>query len=950
VQASESSDFFCNVAGSGGSIPHQQGLANRFQGYQPLFCRTGFILKKKTSKRQGRTRAKVSPAPDKPHGEHVPYDTLVRRGLHILLGLLVLAMFPYVPDPTGDTKWHLLSWGTVILFGLTILGRGPRALPIRTPRAIVPILAAFLVVALVATLRSDHAGRSLLFLGRWAMLTALYYVVLQSVTTRRQLENLFVTVCIAFAVASCYGFLQRLGYDPFPWAERESDVYTQLPATFGNPNYAAHALALVVLMALYLTVSGRLWCAVFLPVFLVHLHLTGQRGSQVALLAAAVLITVTAVVARKITSPRRAIPVIVAITVLLGAVAAGGAMAVCKARTGTMFPLDESLLLRYNSYAGAARMILDRPVLGYGPGNYVIDNAPYWTPYEQRWFAEQRMMNEHVHNDLLEFGVEGGLLLSLIYLALFVLSIGYALLLAQTAETRKERLLGYFFSAFLTTYFVDGLFGFNVRVPVSAALLFVVLGLLEGRLPTTSVAPAPNAPRFRINARTLLAVVLVLFLVRDGLFFVSQFQLMRGRGLANAHRFEEAHAVLAKAERKAGWNWRIPYEQGRTYILEREPGKARDAFARTLTLNPNYVMTHVYLGRACMEAVIDAESKLTWIETLELENEARDHLETALNLCPTLPEAEDILGRIASTQAVRLSQRRPDPNVQSDEITSLWQQAADHFQRSLSHGARNVDTMYRLLARAYIESGQIAKGENALVKAIQASELTTKSLQEMYGMLARLQHYSRVFTTLRKKTEEAAQDPAVPEEVIGRSWEILARIAVTADLAPRDTERAFQRALHFAPHEVNLWAAYTQFARAQGDMAALYATIQDVAATASRDDPAVRVLQAVASAQDPAQGGIMEAAGTLRRTLPPDADDETIRMYGWAAGLLLEEFQSKPTDSPEAAVTLVELASVFHAIKSYQNAINLCQAAYPRLSGRDLVPCVQLWTQSWQAL
>ena len=53
-------------------------------------------------------------------------------------------------------------------------------------------------------------------------------------------------------------------------------------------------------------------------------------------------------------------------------------------------------------------MILDRPLLGYGPGNYGLDNPAYWTPFEQETYARERKYNDHPHNEFLAQAIAGG--------------------------------------------------------------------------------------------------------------------------------------------------------------------------------------------------------------------------------------------------------------------------------------------------------------------------------------------------------------------------------------------------------------------------------------------------------------------------------------------------------------------------------------------------------------
>src|SRR5690606_13279921 len=134
------------------------------------------------------------------------------------------------------------------------------------------------------------------------------------------------------------------------------DTYTNLPATYGNPNFAAHALILAFIMLACLVFSGErraLWLA---PLMFFHFYSTDQRAGWIALAGAAFLAGAAWLFLR---APRRPVLSVAGVLTLFaaaGVAAAAGAMYVTHARTGHVFPLDLSLLLRYQSYLSATNM------------------------------------------------------------------------------------------------------------------------------------------------------------------------------------------------------------------------------------------------------------------------------------------------------------------------------------------------------------------------------------------------------------------------------------------------------------------------------------------------------------------------------------------------------------------------------------------------------------------
>ena len=89
-------------------------------------------------------------------------------------------------------------------------------------------------------------------------------------------------------------------------------------------------------------------------------------------------------------------------------------------------------------------------------------------------------------------GVTGGASLGAT-LAILVLGMCYGLLMAFQGHPERRR-LGYAVAGLFCAFLEDGLFGFNLRVPVSAGILFLMMGLLDGLWspPPDAVAPRRN--------------------------------------------------------------------------------------------------------------------------------------------------------------------------------------------------------------------------------------------------------------------------------------------------------------------------------------------------------------------------------------------------------------------------------------------------------------------------
>lgn len=876
-----------------------------------------------------------------------------RKAIGVFVVLLVLAMFPFSEDPTGDIKYLIASWGSALLLASWLFGVARYGWPVRRPTIFLEVLFLFLVLHGAASLLSSFPLNSLAELGKLWYWFVLYLVASQVYTNEHQIRRLMLAVCGAVAAASFYGLIiQQFGYDTFPWSDVTGDVYTNLPATFGNPNFAAHTLILAVIMAVYLASERRMVaCLGFAGLFLVHLRFTGQRAGWIALAAAILLLVVHAGVRRRIQRPVRAAVAATLITGLLGLLGFAAAMGLSQVKTGSAYPLDLSLLIRYKSYTSAAAMILRHPVLGWGTGNYRIEYPPFWTPYEQRWFGEEQRLNAHVHNDLLEFAADAGLPAAGLYLAFLVLGIGYGLYMAATFKDPLKRRLGMAFAAVFTAFLVDGLFGFNVQVPVSAALLFLMAGAMEGFWNTH--APASAAPRRLpkvLHERWKLAALAVSILyagVQTG-SFTAQIFYQDALGLTAAEQYERADTALKWAERLAPWQARYARQRGVVAMAQRDWNAAIGHFNRALRRNPNYIMTLVVLSRAQMSlALIDAAHKPAPDDaSLAALDKAEETARQALKLCPMLPHTEEVLGRIASSRAIFLSAM---PGAGEDRVRQEWRNAENHLLRAVQYGARNSSETYRQLAQVRMALHDDEGAERAIVRATQADPADDANWPVFYGFACNAKRYDRFSKALDWRIARLAEKDPPDNANLATAYLWKASIAYDVRKDPDAAEQAYRNAVTTLPGRADSWSAYARFAEmAQRRDSFKQFLIDSAANMAANNGKSLPHVAALAKVWREGSGALVDASVSLLNIVQGKVTVPGYTAAGldmrWAILMLLEEIRSHPPQSNEdAGIALLHLGMVCAAIQAPDLADQFFPAAMPWLPV-DLQPvCAQHW-------
>ncbi len=839
-------------------------------------------------------------------------ERYLRIAVAVYMVLLVLAMYPATVDPTGDIKRLITALAAFGLMAWWALAVGWYGIPVRRPRLFFEVLVCFLGLYVLSTIRSEFRWFSLLDTGGFISLFALYILASQVYHTPAQVLRLFWVMCGAVGCSSLYGMLQKAGVDPFPWADRTSDVYMNLPATFGNPNFAAHMLILTIILGILLLTlwrgsgeelapsvgrrrAGLLLALALIALFLVHMRFTGQRAGIIALAAALLLMVVAWIIGRRFRKPLTGAVVSLALVAALGFAGMGGAMAVSKMKGGIAFPMDTSLLIRYQSYVSAADMLFDRPVLGHGPGVYAITYSKYWTPFEKDWFAQELRVNNHVHNDVIEIGIDAGLLAAGLYVSLLALGMGYGLLMAFSAASPVRRRMGYAYAALFLAFLVDGLFGFNLRVPVSAVALFLLLGTFEGIWTVTD----PQAQKRSVGVvRWAFVTVLLLAAVLSGRTFASQYYLQQGSRALAMKEYAKAKELFTRGQHMTPWDWQFERRLGLTCLAELDPQGAVEHFDRSLAINPNYIMTRLPMGHAKLMIAqrIMQTDNTNVAEALKTLDEATDHLNAMLAVCPAFADAHELLGRIASFSAafVGLS-NTPESAARAQQY---WKVAEDHLQKAIRFSIQKKAEYYRMLAKVRMALDNTDGAEQALVHAVEADATDTETWPLFLEFANKHKRYDRARNALVAQLRRLNDMEKPDKNALGTVYLCLANVLENGFNDQEGVEKAYWGALENSPLRPEVWTNLARYAqdKNRGDFlkTSVAQTCGRLAVTDQKPLAYVAavngVLQKGAPELEHASAVVLSHIRAHKPTDPLSVE----QAYGWAARLLLEVLQASP--------------------------------------------------------
>ncbi len=564
---------------------------------------------------------------------------LLRGTIYVWIAVLVLALDPRTEDPATPIK-HLVSAaaavGMVVVWAIALR---KNRVAYRNMSHALSCLLLFFGVLMVSAAVSDASYRGIQALAPWVVFAAIGFVAYQTFPHTRHLRNLMRMIVASVGLSSVYGLAQHFGWDPFPWAMRDVEEYRALPATYGNPNLAGHALVVaLVLCAGLLSDAWQTKRPLAFLAYLVsaalmaaHLGFTHMRSGPVALGMALAFVTITLILLRRTTRPWQAAGIALSACVGLFFI-----IAIAVLVLAPHLSLDSSLQLRINGYAGAAALFLENPIFGVGPGSYAFHNIPHWSPFEALWYALENRRNFHVHNEWLEMAAECGIPGLAALIGLFLFSI---ITFFENPWLAAEKHWGLLLAlpAAMVALATDACFGFNLHAPVSAGLFFLLLALRPAR-PYYSAPTRKSARRATVPLCVVTVAAAWLLWSNYGYerqYLQTQIATSSDWKVKSDQAVETAAALVETSPLDyRGWMLRgdIALEDGRSAL-------AIEVYGQALALHPHLPRLHIQIARAYLrrarEEGVDAGPAL---------DAAKRHALVARDRCPELAEAWAMVG------------------------------------------------------------------------------------------------------------------------------------------------------------------------------------------------------------------------------------------------------------------------------------------------------------------
>ena len=394
----------------------------------------------------------------------------------------------------------------------------------------------------------------------------------------------FYSLLMVVLFCAVYGLVIHFKFpDQILWTQRYTDAYEgRLRSTYICPNHFAHLIQMMIPFCIaYLSMSRsylslKLLSLYSVIIFVPTLFLTESRAGWLGTIISIVIFTclfafnkskklfyttliVTPIIAISIlilgwnfseTFQRRMLPVV---EFIQGQIEGGVG--------------SESRDFRPQTWSDTIVMIKDKPILGFGPGNYNFTFPKY-----RETFKDQRIVTGHPHNEYLELISDYGLIGFSLFSTAWLSSLYILLKNSIQSRDKRHKIFGFSAISMIIGTMVHSFFDFQMHIFPNAMVFSFLLAI--------SLAPQKNNIKnfefsfLQKNKNYFLVILIITYFI--GLIFCVKIltsSLYRAKSEVKFNQYADKNYVSSNLINRSIWldsqNWRAYKQLAKIYSNNR---------------------------------------------------------------------------------------------------------------------------------------------------------------------------------------------------------------------------------------------------------------------------------------------------------------------------------------------------------------------------------------------
>jgi len=453
---------------------------------------------------------------------------------------------------------------------------------------------------------------------------AVFYISFLMAKNAFYRKVLIYSLLLTAAISSLYAILQYTGNE-FIWPQNLHHYGTRSVSTFGNPNFLASFLLIVLMLNLWLFVKSEKMrdAIIFLALFALNfftLLITQTRSSWGGFGVAFIVFAFFALKRIKFWKIASVFVLLVFIAVIFPKLAYNKDHPTVLDRIVRTFHFSDkgeaaSVNQRLLIWECALRMFRQSPVFGHGWGSFEL-RYPVEQGIVLKNKAKFRGLRTHAnnsHNEILEelsqIGIVGFAAFVFLWLTFFVKAARVFF------KTRSFLLLGCI--AGIIGFFAGNMLNVTLHFPMPALAFWAAVGIAVSE----SSAGPPGVFRkvgFLLPLKIAAAMIFIILVKGQIDYFKGEVHYFRGFGLSRRGNIEKAAVECKKSWQSYRWNVDNNYELGNCYMRQKMREKAIWAYREALKANPGYDEIYFNLAIAYQNAGNLEEAEKNFIRACEI--------------------------------------------------------------------------------------------------------------------------------------------------------------------------------------------------------------------------------------------------------------------------------------------------------------------------------------------